>query len=43
MKVTNKPKEHKEILSTLTEVFVNQKRINVCEHIVNMMPCNSFE
>ena len=28
---------------TLIEVFVNQKRINVCEHTVKMAPHDSFE
>jgi hypothetical protein len=40
MKGTNKTKEHMEIylyVSTLTEVFVNQKIINVCEHTVKMV------
>ena len=28
---------------TLTEVFVNQKRMNLCEHTVKMVPQDSFE
>ena len=44
MKGTNKLKEHMEInwyFSTHTEVSVNQKIINICEHIVKMAPSNS--
>ena len=28
---------------TFTEVFLNQKRINVCEQSLKMVPCDSFE
>jgi hypothetical protein len=28
---------------TLKKVFLNQKRINVCKHTINMAPCDSFE
>ena len=39
MKGTNKLKEHRETyVLTFTEVFVNQKRINVCEHTVKIVP-----
>ena len=41
MKGTNKLKEHMETF-TFTEVFVNQKWINVCEHTVKMVPCGSL-
>ena len=30
-------------VSTPTEDFLNQKRINVCEHTVKMVSCDSFE
>ena len=34
---------HKHInLLTITDVFLDQKRVNVCEHIVTMVPCESF-
>ena len=27
---------------TITDVFLNQKRVNVCEHRVKMVPCEIF-
>ena len=30
-------------VSTITEVFLNQKRVNLCEHIVKMASGESFE
>jgi hypothetical protein len=42
IKVMNKLK-NTQILLTPMEVFLNQKRINICEHRVKMMPCDSFE
>ena len=42
----NKIKEDMENLVdtlTLTEVLVNQKRMNICKHTVKMMPHDCFE
>ena len=45
MKDANKIKENTETLyiQTLTEIFFNMKRMNVCEQIRRMAPCDSFE
>ena len=29
-------------VSTITDVFLDQNRVNVCEHTVKMEPCESF-
>ena len=26
----------------ITDVFLDQKRVNICEHTVKMVPCDSF-
>ena len=36
MKGINEPKELNRYISTLTEVFLNEKRINVCKHRIKM-------
>ena len=44
MKKTNKIKNFGKFdVLTLTDVFVNQKRMNVCEHTVKMASHNRFK
>ena len=46
MKDTDKLKEQQKLnlyISTLVEVFLNQKTIHACEHTVKMSPRDSFE
>ena len=44
MKDTQKKSTGKKMrFLTLTEVFVNQKRVNVCEYTVKMAPHDSLE
>ena len=39
MKDTHKRAHRNLGLSTITEVFINQKSMNVCEHTLKMVPC----
>ena len=42
--MNNTKKNKKDIyVSTLTQDFVNEKRINACEHTEKMVSCDSFE
>ena len=43
MKGINKHTEHNRDISTIMEVFLNQKRINVCEYTVKKASHDSFE
>ena len=42
MKGTNKHMERNWYVSTFTEIFLNQKRMNVCEHTVKLEFTNIF-
>ena len=33
---------HRNLTEKFTDVFLDQKRVNVCEHTVKTAPCDSF-
>ena len=43
MKGTLKHMEVHRNVSTIADVFLDQKRVNVCEHLVKTTPCDRFE